>query len=109
MSQEKLDIENLEEVKNDENNKSDAEQGKNAKQGAATDEIRLEVKKKRFKKSDMLVFGVCVVTSVLIWLYASNSQKLAAEKEKEISKEAIAEAVESGINKTTEASTEVAE
>lgn len=109
MSQEKLDIENLEEVKNDKNNKSDAEQVKNAKQGAAIDEIRLEVKKKRFKKSDMLVFGVCVVTSVLIWLYASNSQKLAAEKEKEISKEAIAEAVESGINKTTEASTEVAE
>ena len=54
----------------------------------------------------MLVLGICIVASVLVWLYASNTQKIAAEKEKEMSKEVIAEAVESGINKTTEASTD---
>ena len=70
MSQEKLEMEN----KDIENN------------------VRLEVKKKRFKKSDILVAAICIIASVLIWLYASNLQKNAAEKE--ISKEVIAEAVE---------------
>lgn len=78
MSQEKLKTENKD-VEND---------------------VRPDGNKKRFKKSDILVAAVCIVASVLIWLYASNLQKNAAEKE--ISKEAIAEAVESGINKTTE-------
>ena len=78
MSQEKLKTENKD-VEND---------------------VRPDGNTKRFKKSDILVAAVCIVASVLIWLYASNLQKNAAEKE--ISKEAIAEAVESGINKTTE-------
>ena len=103
MSQEKIDIENADGVENNENENINAERGENA------NDIRLAVKKKRFKKSDMLVFGVCIVASVLVWLYASNSQKIAAEKEKEMSKEAIAEAGESGINKTTEASTDTAQ
>ena len=69
-----------------------------------TDSTRFAVKKKRFKKSDILVFALCLTVSLLIWMYASNLQKDAAEKE--ISKEVIADAVESGINKTTEAATD---
>ena len=38
-------------------------------------EIKLAVKKKRFKKSDILVFAICLVASILIWLYASNIDK----------------------------------
>ena len=104
MSQGKLDIEKKEDVENAESidniKNADVEQGENV------NDVRLAVKKKYFKKSDMLVLGICIVASVLVWLYASNTQKIAAEKEKEISKEVIAEAVESGINKTTEASTD---
>ena len=32
-------------------------------------------KKRRFKKSDILVFVACIVASVAIWLYASNIEK----------------------------------
>ena len=38
-------------------------------------EIKIAVKKKRFKKSDILVFAICLVASILIWLYASNIDK----------------------------------
>ena len=38
-------------------------------------EIKLAVRKKRFKKSDILVFAICLVASILIWLYASNIDK----------------------------------
>lgn len=66
---------------------------------------KLVVKKKKFKKSDILVFGVCLIASLLVWLYATNLQKTAKEKEKED----LAGAVESGINKTTETLAETGE
>ena len=67
--------------------------------------VKLAVKKKRFKKSDILVIVICIIASVLIWMYASNLQKKAAEKE--ISKEDIVEVVESGMNKNTEMATDI--
>ena len=94
MSQENLNIEN-EKLNSD---TAPAEAAENV------GDVKLAVKKKRFKKSDILVMGVCIVTSVLIWLYASNLQK--KEAEKEISKEDIAEVVESGMNKNTETAAE---
>jgi hypothetical protein len=79
----------------------------------STDGVRLAVKRKRFKKFDVLVFGVCIVASVLIWMYASNLQKKAAEKEISkddiLSKDDIVEVVESGMNKATETATDIAE
>lgn len=103
MSQEKIkseneENENIEEIKDD------------VQISDGVDGVRLTVKKKRFKKFDVLVFGVCIVASVLIWLYASNLEKKAAEKEISkddiISKEDIVEVVESGMNKNTEAVTD---
>ena len=77
----------------------------------STDGIKLAVKRKRFKKFDVLVLGVCIVASVLIWMYASNLQKKAAEKEISkddiLSKDDIVEVVESGM-RSTEAVTETA-
>ena len=32
-------------------------------------------KKRKFKKSDILVFAVCIISAVAIWLYASNIEK----------------------------------
>ena len=61
---------------------------------------KLVVKKKRFKKSDILVFGVCLTVSLGVWFYASNLQKNAQENE--LNKEAVKEIVESGMNKNTE-------
>ena len=44
-------------------------------------DVSVAVKKKRFKKSDILVLGVCIIASTLIWMYASNLEKKAdAEK-----------------------------
>ena len=54
-------------------------------------ETKLVVKKKRIKKSDILVFCVCFVGSVVVWMYASNLQK--AAQEKELDNDAIAGAV----------------
>ena len=52
---------------------------------------KLVVKRKRIKKSDVLVFCICLMASVTVWLYASNLQKSAQEKE--LNKEDIAEVV----------------
>ena len=44
-------------------------------------DVSVAVKKKRFKKSDILVLGVCIIAASLIWMYASNLEKKAdAEK-----------------------------
>lgn len=32
----------------------------------------LVVKNKKFKKSDILAFGVCLIVSLVIWIYATN-------------------------------------
>lgn len=71
---------------------------------AETADISIAVKRKRFKKSDILVLGVCLVASCLIWLYASNLQKTAEQKEISKDKEVIAGAIDD-INKTTSAET----
>lgn len=59
-------------------NEANVEKSEN---GTAT--AKLVVKKKRFKKSDLLVFAICVVAAVGIWMYASNLQE--DEKAKELS------------------------
>ena len=68
-------------------------QNKNTETEAVNEKksTNLVVKKKRIKKSDILVFGVCLVASVAVWLYASNLQK--AAQEKELDKDAVADAV----------------
>ena len=89
-------------------NKIQSEVEENVKEdlqaSASVDGIKLAVKRKRFKKMDVLVFGVCIVASVLIWLYASDLQKKAAEKEISkddiLSKDDIVEVVESGMRST---------
>lgn len=88
------------------NNISEIEEKENIQPEAESVETaggdRVVVKKKRFSKSDILVFGICLVVSLLVWLYATNLQKTAAEKEQN----KVADAVESGINKTTEIATD---
>jgi hypothetical protein len=85
----------------------------NAKQNETSNEVRLEIKRKRFTKSDILVLCACLVTSVLVWLYASSLQKKDDEnkltKDDMLSKDDIIEVVESNMNKATEGSTDVAE
>ena len=89
-------------------NKIQSEVEENVKEdlqaSASVDGIKLAVKRKRFKKMDVLVFGACIVASVLIWLYASDLQKKAAEKEISkddiLSKDDIVEVVESGMRGT---------
>ena len=72
--------------------KNDISQNKNIENEAVSEKnTKLVVKKKRIKKSDILVFGVCLIASVFVWLYASNLQKAAQEKEPD--KDAIADAV----------------
>lgn len=39
---------------------------RNAPQG------ELIVKNKKFKKSDILIFCVCLIVSLIIWIYATN-------------------------------------
>ena len=70
-----------------------SQDSKNIESVSSTDErtTKLVVKRKRIKKSDVLVFGVCLMASVAVWLYASNLQKSAQEKE--LNKEDIAEVV----------------
>lgn len=67
MSQEKIKNENIDTDKED--------------NAVDNGDVRLAVKKKTFKKSDILVLAVCIITSVLIWLYASNLQKISNEKD----------------------------
>ncbi len=111
MSQEKnnseIDVEKAESTDNGENKSANSEQSENV------GEVRLEVKKKRFVKSDILVFCACLVVSVLVWMYASNLQKKDDEskltKDDMLSKDDIIEVVESNMNKVSESATEVAE
>lgn len=64
---------------------------------------KVVVKRKRFKKSDILVFLICLAVSVTVWLYASNSQKAAEDKEITDLKDAVQSGVQSGLDKNTEA------
>ena len=44
------------------------------------DEGHIVVKNKKFKKSDILVFGVCLLLSLIIWVYAANLEIKEASK-----------------------------
>lgn len=94
MAEEKI---NTEEVTNE------ANAPEVANSDAINAEVSVAVKRKRFKKLDLLMLGVCLVVSLLIWLYASNLQKTAEQKEMTKDKEVIAGAIDD-INKTTETS-----
>lgn len=65
---------------------------------------KVVVKRKRFKKSDLLVFIMCLVVSVVIWMYATSLEKTAADNalNKADIEDAVQSGVQSGINKTTE-------
>ncbi len=43
-------------------------------------EGHIVVKNKKFKKSDIIVFCVCIVISFVIWIYATNTERREAEK-----------------------------
>lgn len=47
---------------------------KERKRIASIDKEHLVVKNKKFKKSDILAFGVCLVAALIIWIYATNVQ-----------------------------------
>ena len=40
--------------------------------GISIKEGNLVVKNKKFKKSDIIAFGVCLLVALVIWIYASN-------------------------------------
>ena len=42
------------------------------KSGISLKEGNLVVKNKKFKKSDIIAFGVCLLVALFIWIYASN-------------------------------------
>ena len=46
-------------------------------------EGHIVVKNKKFKKSDIVVFCVCVVISLVIWIYATNLENKEAAQNKE--------------------------
>ena len=123
MSQEILEKENENGNGNDIAKSVDAIDAVDNDKSADVGEVVLAVKKQGFKKYDILVLIICIVTSVLIWLYASNKQKIADEEakkqvqnvldekeEKDKEKEAAAERQSSeAATNATEASTEAAQ
>ena len=123
MSQEILEKENENGNKNDIAKSVAAIDAVDNDKRADVGEVVLAVKKQGFKKYDILVLIICIVTSVLIWLYASNKQKIADEEakkqvqnvldekeEKDKEKEAAAERQSSeAATNATEASTEAAQ
>ena len=123
MSQEILEKENENGNGNDIAKSVDAIDAVDNDKSADVGEVVLAVKKQGFKKYDILVLIICIVTSVLIWLYASNKQKIADEEakkqvqnvldekeEKDKDKEAAAERQSSeAATNEPEASTEAAQ
>ena len=123
MSQEILEKENENGNGNDRAKSVAAIDAVDNDKSADVGEVVLAVKKQGFKKYDILVLIICIVTSVLIWLYASNKQKIADEEakkqvqnvldekeEKDKEKEAAAERQSSeAATNATEASTEAAQ
>lgn len=41
---------------------------------AANNEQLLVVKNKRYKKGDILAFGLCLLAALVIWVYATNAE-----------------------------------
>lgn len=50
-------------------------------------EGHIVVKNKKFKISDIVMFLVCVIVSLLIWIYATNVEKKEAQKLEDIQAE----------------------
>ena len=50
-------------------------------------EGHIVVKNKKFKISDIVMFLVCVIISLVIWIYATNVEKKEAQKLENISSE----------------------
>ena len=50
-------------------------------------EGHIVVKNKKFKISDIVTFLVCVVVSLVIWIYATNVEKKEAQKLEDIQAE----------------------
>lgn len=48
--------------------------------GVSVQEGHIVVKNKKFKISDIVMFLVCVVISLIIWIYATNAEKREAQK-----------------------------
>jgi hypothetical protein len=54
--------------------------------GISLKEGTLVVKNKKFKKTDIIAFGVCLFVALFIWIYASNV-KMNSEKHTEVNNE----------------------
>ncbi len=50
------------------------------KKGISLTEGHIVVKNKKFKKSDIIVFGVCVIISLVIWIYAAGVERMEEAK-----------------------------
>lgn len=59
--------------------------GKN--KGVSVQEGHIVVKNKKFKISDIVMFLLCVVISLVIWIYATNAEKREAQKLENINSE----------------------
>ena len=51
-------------------------------------EGHIVVKNKKFKISDIITFLMCIVISLIIWIYATNVEKREAQKIENIGSEA---------------------
>lgn len=51
-------------------------------------EGHIVVKNKKFKISDIIMFLVCLLISLIIWIYATNAEKRDAQKLENINSEA---------------------
>ena len=57
---------------------------KEKKKIISSEEGHIVVKNKKFKKSDIIVFCVCLLISLVIWVYATGVERKDAEKKNEI-------------------------
>lgn len=53
----------------------------------SSNEGHIVVKNKKFKKSDIFVFCVCIVISLVIWVYATNVERRDAARLENIQSE----------------------
>ena len=60
---------------------------KEKKNSLSVTEGHIVVKNKKFKISDIVMFLVCVIISLIIWIYATNVEKKEAQKLENISSE----------------------
>ena len=61
------------------------------KRGISIEEGTLVVKNKKFKKSDIIIYGVCLLAAFLIWIYASNVKLNSAQDTNNLGEEVVTE------------------